>query len=430
MQSDAVTPTDPTAAPPTASGLSNYSSRLCPHTRGGAVTRDTRGTLGAAAPLRPRGWVRGSDNRELSLAGHPEAARDEYAFRTADGVCSPDAFRTAELLLAETLWGRARESVLVPDANYGVTGVLLADGGAAVTMTEASARAAALCERNADRNGTPADSFVTADPGCVPGVFDTVAYAPKPYESLVVAKQRLVNAAASLEADGSVVVAATEAAGANRFASLLRDCAGTVERVTARDGCRVLEAQEFGDFDPPAYVTPSERRVTVGGVSLSLVTVPGVFAASGLDHGTRLLLETAEVGDGDRVLDLCCGYGAVGAYAASVADCEVVLTDDDRTATRCAEGTLAATGVCGEVVTADCTAGVAGESFDRVLCNPPTHAGSGVLRALFEGARDVLASGGRLWVVHHRDLDLRQYWPGREEGVVATGDEHVVLELR
>jgi 23S rRNA (guanine1835-N2)-methyltransferase len=383
-----------------------------------------------ADPIQPGPLCGATPRSELRLAGRATGARDEYRFRTADGVCSPDSFRTAELLLAEALWDRGCEAVLVPDANYGVTGVLLADSGAAVTMTESSARAAALCERNADRNAVDAETVVAADPGCVAGRFDTVAYAPKPYESLAVAKQRLVNAIGSLQPGGRVLVAATETAGANRFASLLTECASPVETVVEQDGCCVLEAREFGDFDPPEYVTPREHRVTIGGASLSLVTVPGVFAAGGLDHGTRLLLATAEVRDGDRVLDLCCGYGAAGAYAATVADCEVTLTDDDRTATRCAECTLAASGVRGEVVTADCTAGVRGDSFDTILCNPPTHAGAGVLRSLFEGARDVLASGGRLWVVHHQDLDLRQYWPGREGGVVATGDEHVVLELR
>jgi 16S rRNA (guanine1207-N2)-methyltransferase len=84
--------------------------------------------------------------------------------------------------------------------------------------------------------------------------------------------------------------------------------------------------------------------------------------------------------------------------------------------------------VDGTVVTADCLEGVADRTFDRVLCNPPTHAGADVLAELFDGAHGVLAAAGRLEVVHHRALDLRRYL-SRFDAIdrVRTGAEHVVL---
>ena len=119
---------------------------------------------------------------------------------------------------------------------------------------------------------------------------------------------------------------------------------------------------------------------------------------------------------------------AIGVYAGLSADCEVWLSDDDRVATACAECSLEASGVDATVVTADCTAGVADRTFDRVCCNPPTHAGNGVLDELFAGIADVLARGGELTTVHHRDLDLRGYL-SRFDRVETrrTGAEHVVL---
>jgi 16S rRNA (guanine1207-N2)-methyltransferase len=169
----------------------------------------------------------------------------------------------------------------------------------------------------------------------------------------------------------------------------------------------------------------------VDGVDLSLRTVPGVFSASSLDDGTRLLMETARIEDGERVLDLCCGYGAVGTYAGQVADCEVWLSDDDRVATRCAECSLQASDVEASVVTADCLDGVATQTFDSVLCNPPTHAGGGVLSELFASVTDVLASDGRLILVHHRELDLHDYFAQFSTvETLRTGPEHVVLRLK
>lgn len=357
--------------------------------------------------------------------------RDEertYRFRTADGVCSKDAFRPAELALLETLHDKPLGDFLYPEANYGVVGTALADAADAVRMTESSARAARLCERNAAANGADASVSLLADLSELDSRFDTAAYAPKPYTPLAVGKERLVRALERLRPDGHLYVAGRERTGIGRYADALREVA-PVERLGGE--CPVFRVSRPTGFEPPTYVTPSHIEATVDGVTFPLVTVPGLFSADRLDDGTRLLLETAEIGDGERVLDLPCGYGPIGAYAARVADCDVWLSDDDRVATRCAECTLDAAGVEGTVVTADCADGVPNGAFDAVLCNPPTHAGEGVLRDLFAGARDALAPGGRLVLVHHRSLDLSVHLRGfanvRER---RTGAEHVVHEAR
>lgn len=377
---------------------------------------------------------------DLSLAARVDAPRETYDFGTASGVCSPDEFRDAELALVEELWALEVGRLLVVEANYGVPGVLLAGRSRGVVMTESSARAASLCEANAERNGDRGDVVVenvadsrevTAAAGTQQRIagFDTATFAPKPYTPLAVAKERLVAALECLEPGGRLFVAARERTGLSRFADTLDALTGSVERVGEYGDCEVLAARRPTDLDPPSFVEPAEFSATADGVALSLVAVPGVFSATGLDHGTRFLLETAAVQDGDHVLDLCCGYGAAGVWAATAADCAVTLTDDDRVATRCAECSLAASGVDGEVVTADGTMGITGKQFDTVLCNPPTHAGNDVLRALFDGARQVLSRDGTMWVVHHRDLDLRPQLAGFSRVTcVATGEEHVVLE--
>lgn len=377
----------------------------------------------------------------LSLAARVDAPRETYDFETATGVCSPDEFRDAELALAEELWDLAVGRLLVVEANYGVTGVLLADAGREVAMTESSARAASLCEDNAERNRVPDDVTVAnvADPRAVTASagdredaegFDTAAYAPKPYTPLDVAQERIVAALKSLRPGGRLLVAARERTGLSRFADTLDAVTGAVESVAEPGDCTVLAATRPNDFDPPSFVEPRELSASVDGVAFSLVSVPGVFSATELDHGTRLLLEAAEAADGDRVLDLCCGYGAAGVWAATAADCAVTLTDDDRVATRCAECSLAVSDADGEVLTADGTAGVTGERFDTILCNPPTHAGDDVLRELFDGARRVLSNEGTLWVVHHCDLDLRPQLAGfARADCVAEGEDHVVLEV-
>jgi 23S rRNA (guanine1835-N2)-methyltransferase len=391
------------------------------------------------------------DCDELALAARVDGAADEYRFQTVDGVCSKQSFRTAELLLADALWDEAIDEVLVPEANYGVVGVLLDASCERVVMTEASARAAHLCEANAAANGVGADVSVATgisrldeqstsaragDAGTRPDrgqSFDAVAVAPKPYAPLDVTAQRIVDAGSRLTAGGRVYLAAAEQSGLNRYRGVLAEIASEVAQIAERGDHTVLAARVHSERarNVSAFVKSRVFEERVGGVDLSLVSVPGVFSAGGIDDGTRLLAAAATVDDGDRVLDLCCGYGALGAYAASVADCEVVLSDENRLATACAERTLEMTGVATAVVTADSASGVGGERFDRILCNPPTHATDSVLCDLFDDAREVLANDGHLFVVHHRDLDLRPQLAAFDDVETAsTGPDHVVLLAR
>lgn len=360
-------------------------------------------------------------------AGVPDGP-DVYRFHTVDGVSSADAFRIPELLLLRSLHDNNPGDHLSVQANYGVVGVSLAASADSVLMTEASARRATCCRRNATENDADAGTAVLAELRRLDQAFDTASYAPESHTPIAVGKQRIADALATLQPGGRLFVAATDAVGRSRYRDCLTALTGGCRRALDKDGCSVLVAERPHDYHPPRYVTPTRYEPTVEGVSLPLVSVPGLFAAGRLDDGTRLLARTARIEDGDRVLDLCCGAGPLGVYAGRVADCEVTLSDDSRVATRAAACSLRAAGVDGTVVTADGVAGVVDQRFDRVLCNPPTHAGEGVLTAVLDGARRVLTERGELLVVHHRALDLQQHLRGVGQiETRATGPEHVVV---
>lgn len=371
-----------------------------------------------------------SASYELALESQVSDARPIYRFSTADGIYSKRSFRNAELLLVDSLWDADLGHVLSLEANYGVVGVVLADRAAAVHMVESSARATQLCEQNATDNNVDASTTLVADVTTLDETFDTVTYAPKPYTPLAVGKQRIADALSILQPDGSLYLAASKQTGLTRYKRCLREIAATLEQFSEYKGCSLLKATRPQLFEPPTYVSPREIHPEINGITLSLVTVPGLFSPSKLDDGTRLLLETATIEAGENVLDTCCGYGAIGVYAGRVADCDVWLSDDDRVATSCAECSLHASRVDGTIVTADCAEGVADQTFDRVLCNPPTHAGAGVLSELFCGIHDVLAPEGELTIVHHRELDLRAYLSQFETiERLRTGNEYIVLRV-
>lgn len=149
----------------------------------------------------------------------------------------------------------------------------------------------------------------------------------------------------------------------------------------------------------------------VRGLELRLTTQAGVFAHRGLDTGTRLLIEAMHVSPTARVLDLGCGYGAIGIAAARLATKgEVVLVDSDIRATRLAERNLVLNGVTNAtVVLGDGTNDLPPKArFDVIASNPPTHSGREVLDEMVAGAYRLLKPRGSLYMVINRLLSLRR----------------------
>ena len=143
-----------------------------------------------------------------------------------------------------------------------------------------------------------------------------------------------------------------------------------------------------------------ERRVTLRalGNELAFVTDAGVFSRDGLDRGTEVLLEALPALSG-RVLDLGCGWGAVGvALGKKYLGLEIVMTDINRRAVELARRNLAGNGVRAEVVQGDGFAAVEGE-FDAIVTNPPIRAGKAVIYGLFSDARRYLKPDGALYIV-------------------------------
>ena len=139
-------------------------------------------------------------------------------------------------------------------------------------------------------------------------------------------------------------------------------------------------------------------EVTALGCALRFTTDAGVFSRDGLDKGTALLLEALPPLAG-RVLDLGCGWGAVGvALGKRYPALAIQMTDINSRAVALARRNLAANGVRAEVVEGDGFESVTGR-FDAIVTNPPIRAGKAVIYALFQQARDFLNPGGALYLV-------------------------------
>ncbi|NLG26095.1 MAG: class I SAM-dependent methyltransferase [Clostridiales bacterium] len=151
--------------------------------------------------------------------------------------------------------------------------------------------------------------------------------------------------------------------------------------------------------DPASASRPDWVMVSVLGRELRFATDAGVFSRDGLDPGSRLLIESAGELRG-RVLDLGCGWGAVGvALALENPDTTFLLSDVNRRAAALAAANADANGARNaRAIESDGFSAIDG-TFDRILINPPIRAGKAVIYRLFADARERLNEGGALDVV-------------------------------
>lgn len=181
-------------------------------------------------------------------------------------------------------------------------------------------------------------------------------------------------------------------------------------------------AEHYFTERPRAASRPHLHRFLYRGELLNVETDQGVFAAHGLDPGTALLIESLEVNGARRILDLGCGWGALGLAAAkSAPEARVVLTDVNQRAARLARRNLERNGATNaEVRVGSLFAPVAGERFDLILTNPPFHAGRELVLQLLAEAPDHLEPGGRLLLVGKGSQGIRFYqrWLRERRGYV------------
>jgi 16S rRNA (guanine1207-N2)-methyltransferase len=160
----------------------------------------------------------------------------------------------------------------------------------------------------------------------------------------------------------------------------------------------------YFDPEPTSEHRPAELAFRLNGQDFLFQTDSSVFSRRRLDFGSELLIE-AVIEDQSRqlrgrVLDLGCGYGAVGIVLKRLfPSLEMVLSDINERALDLARKNAVKNHVqYVEAVRSDGLQDVRGD-FDLILTNPPIRAGKAVVYRLFREAAARLRPGGRLYVV-------------------------------
>jgi len=146
------------------------------------------------------------------------------------------------------------------------------------------------------------------------------------------------------------------------------------------------------------------------------VGLPGVFSRNSLDIGSRVLLKhMPETKPQQKLIDLGCGTGVLGTYAAKKnPELEVTFTDESWLAVESAKKTFKENiNKSADFYVTDVLDGLKNNHYDHILCNPPFHQQNvqtlSIANKMFKDSSRKLNSLGELRVVANRHLKYRHH---------------------
>jgi 16S rRNA G1207 methylase RsmC len=153
-------------------------------------------------------------------------------------------------------------------------------------------------------------------------------------------------------------------------------------------------SEHYFSSNPKSRYNISLISVVLKDREFEFLTSSSVFSKKRIDTGTRLLIESMVLPEKGIVLDLGCGYGAIGIVAASTnPKLKVILTDVNSRAVDLAKLNLKKN----RIKNAQVREGylyepVRDKIFNCILLNPPISAGMSIVKTMILEAPKIMAN--------------------------------------
>lgn len=164
--------------------------------------------------------------------------------------------------------------------------------------------------------------------------------------------------------------------------------------------------EHYFSKNPTAEQNEQEFSYQFSDKNYTFRTDSSVFSRGKVDYGSALLIESALIGNGSKILDLAAGYGVIGIIlAANLQEGRLFFSDINERAVKLTKeniilnSELIAKEVELTVVQSDGFENITERDFDYIFLNPPIRAGKQTVFKLYHEAYMALKEGGELWIV-------------------------------
>lgn len=136
-------------------------------------------------------------------------------------------------------------------------------------------------------------------------------------------------------------------------------------------------------------------------IAFKFKTDHGVFSKNHVDDATDFLLHQVLINQGERVLDLGCGYGVIGVVVSKIHRADVTMVDVNERAIHLAKVNLELNNQKAQVFLSD-GFNLISNTYHHIVSNPPIRIGKKAMYQLFLDAKKHLVDQGSLWIVMHK----------------------------
>lgn len=144
-------------------------------------------------------------------------------------------------------------------------------------------------------------------------------------------------------------------------------------------------------------------NIIVNGNNFTFNTDNGVFSKGELDFGTSLLIKNVlKLEPSGDILDLGCGYGAIGIILGKITNSKITMSDINKRALHLTKMNLKKNDVSANVIESDGYENI-DDKFDYVISNPPIRVGKKILYRLLLDTKKHLKDNGKLIIVVRKE---------------------------
>jgi 16S rRNA G1207 methylase RsmC len=159
-------------------------------------------------------------------------------------------------------------------------------------------------------------------------------------------------------------------------------------------------SQHYFSENPESEIKEKSFTENISGKQLNFTSVSGVFSfGTKVDKASVNLIKNFSPG-GTSVLDIGCGYGAIGLFIKALYPAQnVTMIDVNNRALEYTRNNANANKLSVEVLNSNLFEALKNRSFDDIVSNPPIAAGKELNTRLITESYSYLSQNGSLWLV-------------------------------